>query len=519
MARGDAKLWLIMGGGVAVGASVFAWYFLVGNRSAKRDEAQQPIAAWSAEWHKARACLLGEHPPAGTAAEVLTMRAMLGETRSCSFSELGRPEGMASGIDEVEAAWDDAEQAWHKLVVTGNAAEQGPLIEALDKAEADLRRATGMADVPWQKPVGGGPRDLPATPPVPGTAGRSFGALTAHDHALSGESSRGDEDSEVLVRGPADVTFVRAAPDVLRAVPDPSWGARIVRHPDDETKATIRAGAVAPDGTLAADAGIAIDGKVAALLAAFGGGAGPRQLLVLLDEPKDPVAILRSTDGGAHWSKPVRVPGSGLATETTIDRPSGAVFLRWPKAAAAVPPPADDDEYLEPTIEREYGYLGAGVPELARGPIAPDADLDRPCFASGGLWHTAGGDTLVHVVPGGPSSAIPLGDKGGARIAACTKDAAAIDRDGIRRCAGTACEPPTPLGGRAGQGPFIDLFDGSGVIIAQQVDRLIAVRRSGVEPVFVRAPAGLALVGVTIWNQVPTFALVGPDGLHLAPMP
>jgi hypothetical protein len=106
----------------------------------------------------------------------------------------------------------------------------------------------------------------------------------------------------------------------------------------------------------------------------------------------------------------------------------------------------------------------------------------------------------------------------GAQPIACTAETVALrTNDKIYRCTRTSCDQGMSVPGDS-EG-FADVFDGGGVVFAAQHDRLIGAWRNGVDPVYVRAPAGATLVGVAVWGKTPTFAFQTDAGLRFAPLP
>ncbi len=493
-----------MGGGLALGAGVFAIYFLFGNKRAQQQEAAKSIAQWESAWTKARTCLVGAHPPAADPFDTLAIRALRGDAPSCSYGELGRPEGMSTGVVEIEAAWDDEEKAWHALALAGGAAAMGAQITALDAADRALRKAAGMDDAPAAGPPPPPIALLRAGPAVATTAGVTLDRLETTGHALVGTIDADDVAIELIARGPGDVVLARHRTGVTLSVSDPSWGATEGIGDGDEA-VTVSAGPIAHDGTI--DRGVVVVKTPQAVRVAGAIGKGAARAVVISTAVKgqQTLEIVRSSDGGAHWGKPEVVPGAWgeRAVEDPVD--GGLVLSGGPDADAPI-----------------WLALRDAAAPTTLVPFGGDPGLTPTCVSGGAIWAvTSASEGLVRVVPGAAATP-PIAIDPGFHVATCTKNAAAIVVESeIRRCTEASCDAglSVPAGLAGGAGGIIDLFDGSGVVYADQAERLIGVWRTGVDPVFVRAPPAMRLIGVAVWNKTPTFALLGADGLHFAPLP
>ncbi|HTJ40864.1 MAG TPA: hypothetical protein VL463_02175, partial [Kofleriaceae bacterium] len=109
---------------------------------------------------------------------------------------------------------------------------------------------------------------------------------------------------------------------------------------------------------------------------------------------------------------------------------------------------------------------------------------------------------------------IPITLTGRVQPLACTKDAVAVSTGlEYQRCTDSGCDGAFEIPNLAGKA---DVFDGGGVVFAGQTGRLIGVWRSGVAPVYVRAPKDLHFGAVVVWGGKPTLVFDTPEGLRPA---
>jgi hypothetical protein len=494
----DKKLIAFMGGGLLLGGGVFAWYVLYGDRMVGRDTARKPIETWEAAWHHTRTCLLGEHPVYADVGDELAVRAMEGKLGACALAGVGPPDDrQGTGIDEVEQAWEQVRTGWHDLSIAQPYPDRdaGP-VRMLDAADARLREGAGM-DPPPPGPTGK-IRDL-ALGPVATKV--STDRLTARAHALTGGADLG----WVTARSAKDVVLLPPS-EAVRGWPDPSWGAMLLvpDAADDGPAAaaqvaTITAGTIAATGELTGE-GVVAKGKFSSVVAAIGGGASRAVVVNAGDgEIANGLQVLRTTDGGAHWSKPDPIVGVWIT-------PSWAS-------------PGDPPVLIRPALDEAGAFLffdehGA----TSSAPAGVGIENARTCSVGRAIWYmTSDDDLLARAAPGEPPAAGAPAPDGGTPIA-CTADAVALrTNDRIYRCTRTECDAGMSVPG-ADEG-FADVFDGGGVVFATQRGRLVGVWRNGDDPVFVRAPAGARLVGVAVWGKTPTFAFATDAGLRFATLP
>ncbi|HTJ43009.1 MAG TPA: hypothetical protein VL463_12985, partial [Kofleriaceae bacterium] len=405
----DKKLVMVLGGGLLVGVGVFVWYFFVGNAAVQRDAAKKPIAQWEKEWRAARACLLGDQPTEADPTDELTLRAMRGDQIHCALSELGRPEGQGSGIDEIEDAWGEIETAWHALAkAVPHADEMGPQITALDHALEKLHHGAGL-DPPELARGTHTIADLKIGAPIAGTKGFLFTYAGARSHALIGTI----DDRTVIVRDATSVT-VRPpiAEGVVAVVGEPTWGATAAT--DDKGAGSITAGPLAATGAITAPVPVAKSKYELSVVAAAGHDV---DRVILLAENTPDIVLLETTtshDSGAHWSKPEVMKG-GWSDRLLVDEQNGAL------AMTGTPQPATGE--LE---DAEAAWLTAGDAGHAQiVTAAARPDDGRTCFA-GTLWYGSEDDESQLAWMKSTDVHIPITLGGRVQPLACTKDAVAV---------------------------------------------------------------------------------------------
>jgi hypothetical protein len=501
----DKKLLAVMGGGLLVGGGVFGWYVLYGDRMVARDAARKPIETWEASWQHTRRCLLGDHPSYADVGDDLAVRAFEGKLHACSLDGVGPPDMPGTGIDEIEDAWEQVRSGWHDLAIAQPYADRdaGP-VRVLDAAEARLREGAGLDPLP------AGPTgkiaDLVLAPG--GVKVESIERMTARAHALSGGGNPG----WVTAHSATDAVIMPPS-EAEPGWPDPSWGAMTLEPDPPKTPtaddATDDANAPPPIVTVTSgplangqlhDGVVVTKGPYLNVAAAVGSGANRALVLrIAARSIEGGVAIVTTTDGGAHWSKPLPLP------EMFIPVP-----WRWPGDPPRFVYGKDEGDIGLATID-EHG-------ERIIMPVEPGIGGAHVCTVGAATWYVTPEVSAVgRAEPGAPPvPSVAVAD--GAVPIACTADAVALrTNDSIYRCTRTACDKGMTVPGDS-EG-FADVFDGGGVVFAAQHDRLVGAWRNGVDPVYVRAPAGATLVGVAVWGKTPTFAFQTDAGLRFAPLP
>jgi hypothetical protein len=512
-------LWLVVGGGLLAGVAGVVAMVKLGAPAQGREEGRAQIEAWQPAWTAARDCYLGAPRAAATPGDAIAIRTLLGETPHCAaeVAALSRPAGVSTGVDDIEQAWADVEAAVQTMART-DLDKKGPMIARAEAAVAALYAAAGM-EPPAAPASTRAIAPLALGPAIAGSVGAGDVAVRGHAVVAQLPQADGAASTTLVIRGPADVTVVREAPASARAVPDGSWAAAIEsasdQHRADDADgaaviedAVVTAGPVGPDGEVGAGATVVVKGKLDAVLAAAGRGAN-RAVVVRYADGVDRVAVVRSADSGKTWAKPARIPGSRLAT-ATADRVTGAVDLFWAPAA-----PDEDGELIDGTGQVWWHVVDGG----AARPIAfgNDPSAGDTCLTGGALWfHT---DTLGRATAdGAPAVAIA----GPPDIRACTATAVvAIDGKRVHRCTAAGCDDGMEVRSPEDQGMNgrADVFDVAGALYAQQAGDAIAVWRTGVEPVFVRAPAGATLVAAVSWGPDQYLGVIDATGLRFAKVP
>lgn len=220
------------------------YFFKVYQPAQTKKNAQNEIDGWEVRWKAARDCLLGPTPGSSKTSEALAIREMNPDPwnrGSCTplISKLSRGDEPDTGLKAVEAAWVEVDRAAAKAagafathIVSSTVIKNDPLpaaLDALDTARAELRTAAGM---PALAQSGTPLRAAQLVPLTDGDAAIKEISVdtkpSAHGIIVFGKSRNGDRDVEIALHtGGAPV--VAAATGVLRAVPDPSWGAVATR--------------------------------------------------------------------------------------------------------------------------------------------------------------------------------------------------------------------------------------------------------------------------------------------------
>jgi hypothetical protein len=232
---------------VLLGGGLF-YFFKIYQPKQVRAGAQAEIIQWEQRFTAARTCLVGAKPASPKAGEALAVRELSPDPWSrgtCTqlIGKLSRGIADDTGMLQVEHAWMTIDRAAAKVATAfashvdpyGDKPEhrgESPLpaaLDALDQADADLRKVAGM-DPPASASLAALPEgelipirdhaaavkslDMVLMPSAKGVIG--FGATQAGQVQL------------VLTPG-ADPKVLRVPARGLRAVPDLAWGAAEVR--------------------------------------------------------------------------------------------------------------------------------------------------------------------------------------------------------------------------------------------------------------------------------------------------
>lgn len=190
--------------------------------------------------------------------------------------------------------------------------------------------------------------------------------------------------------------------------------------------------------------------------------------------------IVRSTDGGAHWTTqrlqvtewPIRTSRASLDVVTT------------------------DGDWVR--VHRGGDLTTIPIDEV---------DPDWGSCAATNLWIKTG--TYVRWFADGPHGDVDV-EAAGPLICARERALVHTSSGDVTRCSYTGCGAPEPAG------DFADLTS-DGVATATQVGRTVTITRTGAAPVSGELDDGERVVGMAVWDDVPTLVVLGVSGrLHLA---
>jgi hypothetical protein len=259
------------------------YFFKIYQPAQVKKAAREEINRWEERWDAARACLLGPTPGSTKTSEALAIREMNPDPwnrGSCTplISKLSRGDEPDTGLNDVEAAWVDLDKAATKAagafathIVSSTVLKDDPLpdaLDALDAARAALRASVGM---PALAQTG---TKLAEAKIIRVDDGKTpLEELTvetkpsAHGMIVFGRSHDADRDVQVALRTGASPVVAPVSGD-LRAVPDPTWGARTTADGidigtiDDTGKMPTPIGQKLAGPAIAAIIGTKADGRV-----------------------------------------------------------------------------------------------------------------------------------------------------------------------------------------------------------------------------------------------------------------
>ncbi|MCB9562904.1 MAG: hypothetical protein H6708_21075 [Kofleriaceae bacterium] len=517
----------------------------------ERAEARAQITAWEQRWHTARQCLLGDPPLASDPGDALAIGALASgrvdnPSRACleSIKVVTRPDGGASALDEVEAAWREVEAAIpavaqaYALYYSARPDEAdrrltalGVAITALDAAQDRLRGAAGLG--PLVRDGAARVTALAAPTPVAldGVAVEAAAAGTSTGGALIWQQTYGAADREVRIMTAPTAGTTVTWPDGALAQPGRGWFAYLdappavrpdAADPDDDVRVYQRS--VAPDDAVLDDVGapaavwVSDVGAAAtpALVAALPPGAthevvaalgdGDERLIVTVgvandgDEDEDAalffeaVTILASTDGGKTWA-PLPLPPAWTRVthhEVWIDWRTGDVDLVLGHGGQASLLMFDGAHplALPAPVELSVARLGS----------------EGGCVAQGSAWWLA--DGAMHRARAGAATAtstpIDLAGDGDVELVDCAADVALVEvastSVAFQRCTSAGCAQVFRGGtyafGRGGLTATGDFFYVAGR------GRILALWRGGAtEPRYLRLPRAYQLHDVVGWGD------------------
>ncbi len=228
---------------VALGGGLF-YFFRVYQPNQLRAGAQAEISTWEERFRAARTCLVGPKPASSRAGEALAVRELSPDpwNRSTCTQLVGKlSRGIAedTGMMQVEHAWMTIDRAAAKVATAfashvdpgGDMPErraESPLpaaLEALDQADADLRKVAGMEAPPTSTQAA-----LPAADVLPIRDGAATvktleSWLLPSASGLIGFGATQDRQVQLVLTAGTPPKVARVPAGGLRAVPELTWGA------------------------------------------------------------------------------------------------------------------------------------------------------------------------------------------------------------------------------------------------------------------------------------------------------
>lgn len=497
-------------------AAIATWLFWWRPKQA-REAAEAQVAAWEARWLDARACILGDEPLSGDAADALALAELAtGSLRSnatdCTraVGAITRPPG-DEATDEVERAFAEVEAAIPAVAkayafrisadgdeVDRRAGALGVAINALDAAHDRLRAAAGLAPLDRR---GGAP--LVRTPePAPLVAGGGPVAVAEASVRAGVITIERWGEAHVVHRltAPGKVTTTRSAPEAHVAVPDGTWMVASLPGRAFDERASVDA--IVPVALPTADrvehvvaVPVAPPTPPHVALGALGAGADRAVLLVEQATPTSTpradapaFAVVHSRDGGKTWAPARAAIAPGVIEQVEDDPLGGGV-----------------DVVAVGDVVRWYRFDAARPLELPAPLAAPRLPADEACRKGAIVWGYDGAAAVR--LARDAVTRTPLPPPGfDTRVHDCTADAVLLEESSMpvryHRCDGRGCQEVF-RGSTYAYGRAAMLDDGT-VVYAAGRAHLIALWREGVaDPVYFKLPRALTLHALVVWDGVP----------------
>ncbi|MBK7537686.1 MAG: hypothetical protein IPI49_20390 [Myxococcales bacterium] len=509
MATPRRSVVLVVLGVLAAATAGASYFFFVFTRDEDLREAQAQVRGWEERWLEARACLFGQPPLAAEVSDAILTHELtngqLGDAEvDCSrqVGRLVRPEGNASQLDAVEAAWKQLEDAGTRVAkryvaYRGAPGELGPLVEALHhlrKVRSTLRRVVelSMEDAP----MGPALHELAITPLVlDGQPVTELVGAGAGPH-LIGRMAVGERWVMGTLRqrgAQLEVTASPVAADVVRSAPDGTWGISAVFDPAKADLMRLSAGALDAGGRLTATQELASSPPSLLPAAALGQGVERAALYVTSNEKESALHVSQSSDAGKTWRK------------LTLPWVSGNVFADGEGSADAV------FQQAAPHALHWQRVQAASLPTLPSPRPWPGATLVAACPAPAAPWVLASVDDELYLARmDRPEAPVPVSDGALSSILDCDDRGVLLASDGGERlvgCVELTCEP-------------FALHPGAGVgLVVAGTPRFATARHSLLAvfaptgaPQFVRLPAGAALYGAYALDGQPLLVVKRESG-------
>ena len=487
-------IWIMLGGGLAVGLGVAVFVIGFVGKRAENQEMRSQVEQWGQEYVVARLCLTGEDPLTPNARDSVILRDATGSTSldSCWThfeKKLARPGSTSVRNSKVEAGWRDLDSAIGDLArafarrIDGHnpdaeipryRRELGDALAKVDASYATLRAAAGLGV--WTPPGEGEIPAMGARTPVK-VAGKT---MPSDDVAVFGDSLvisalLGDSHATTVavVTGPEAIKAFSADPAVVRAADDTAWGVRNARN--DKGNYELRASGIDADGAARGD-GVAVAataGPDEELAVMFATGAGQRRAIVYqlqLPEGEPTLWLALSSDGGATWpdNTLVNVPVETYRMDASIDVAHRRFDLQH-------------RDMLGDGSIRWFSVRGDALstpPAVQRVPIGEAGPYSR-CYADGYSWWLAGSALYRK---GASEMSDGIVSLGGQDIVACDEQRAVLvlrnNAEVVQflLCDATTCKAhvKVPVGDAQ---PIVVLGKELGVVVATAISDLLVVWR------------------------------------------
>jgi hypothetical protein len=540
MSASNKSVWIVVAVSAVVGIGVATYVArLIGEHSDRRLITAQ-VSEWAGVWDGARACLIGGEPTLASAGQSFLMYEAMhpdqnDRLRACEqhMRKMVRPGDESTGSDIIEKSWDNLRDATKKLVgayalmidpstlrpLGTRRARMAAAIDGVDEAFARLRQDSKLEPAPM--PAGQGViAELGE-----GTVVQAQGSpVPVHQADLVGDTllvqgTAEDALALAVVRGPGLVETYRIGDQALRAADASSWGTWFTTAARGNLE--MRAGPLDPGGTPQDQGVVTVTARPGEdIEVRFALGQDHTRAILYqpieggdLEPMYKGLHLVRSSDGGATWSKPVL-----LAENLSIIR-------------------ADDDfgrrrfdlVWLDRT-QNAARWLSLGADRLDALPqprrlfeVAPGGSTDvGKCLGEQAAWWLRGGAELYHVASEG-TAARPVEDVPAMSVLTrCSDEQAvlsALDDDDtltIHTCDPRACKQAMSV---AVPDPSYQIGLGKqhGLVVVVQAAPLLLVWRPGAEPVPFLSRDGHFLHSVVEWDGTLYFIMQHEVAIRLVP--
>jgi hypothetical protein len=500
---------LVMAGLLLAAGSAAYYFFVVFSSNERLREAQKQVIVWEARWLEARACVLGATPLAADFGDAMTAREIERGTTEAAMGDctraigrLARPEGNESGLPRVETSWDHLEAAATKVALRYVAHRRTPLldtsllesVERLRDARATLRQQVELSIA--DAPMGPAIAELRVHPllldgqAVTDLTGSSDGTSVRGRLSVDGRWYTAKLEGGAAVTAVAVIDAQPTTPEVVRSLPDGTWGVSIVFDSKDARKMQLVTGRIEESGQLGA-ATVVVAAPSLMVDAALGTSA---QRAVLYVDSRGMMAAT-SHDGGATWAR----------TALSASR-EGSRFVFGDATADVVWEQAGDIDVVSWQRVR-----AAELPLLGKAVSLPAAALVQACAAAHAPWVLLERDDgLVLVRMDHLEPAIEVGDPAMSSFLGCDDDAVLLSdaqRQTLVVCEAGRCRPF-----RAGPDPGVGAVVAGVPMFVVSRNQVLAILSPGVPPRLFRLPAATTPYALFDINGVPYLLLQRTSG-------